>query len=157
VQFIHSDANENNLLVDEAAGAAVALIDWWRGGQLTTGGNCCEPERLPSAVAGCADHRQALTTHTPCRSDAGVSWLVAEPAIAAAYILLMMLSEQQQAGQHEQEQAALQAVGHLLVRRQVVQLLAFGRPQAVFASSPPALHLAPAPAANRLAITLTRP
>lgn len=28
VQLIHSDANENNIIVDEAAQEVVALIDW---------------------------------------------------------------------------------------------------------------------------------
>eukprot|EP00878_Enallax_costatus_P002278 GHUV01002453.1.p1 GENE.GHUV01002453.1~~GHUV01002453.1.p1 ORF type:complete len:631 (+),score=181.76 GHUV01002453.1:553-2445(+) len=73
-QVIHSDANENNIIVDETAQEVVALIDW---------------------------------------SDITVGWLVAEVAIAAAYVLLMTMTDCNTAGAPAEDQT-LQAVAHLM-------------------------------------------
>lgn len=53
--------------------------------------------------------------HVVFRSDITVCWLVAEVAIAAAYVLLMTVSDCADAAHGTAEDQALQAVSHLLV------------------------------------------
>lgn len=107
--MVHGDANENNIIVDEATGRAAALIDW-----------CVCAGALWAAMQPCActgvHWRACCSQHLPWllpvrarRSDVLHTWLVAEVAIAGAYVMLMALT---QTGSSDE---ALAAVAHVLV------------------------------------------